>query len=332
MPRKAKPSMVWDTQTLPIIRGEQIEFHRKVFKTVPNKLMYRLTGNLISPALVSRYIKMMQDHAEDSRPQTERRRLHEVSRTRSWETIKSHLVRAKEELSNLEQEFTAWEERRRVLKRDAAENLRAELASIQTEFGTVGVTSGREVYVYIEDVQLDGVILGSFKVTLELENGRISAVPKNVATHNYADGNPQASCHPHISSSGSICFGTAERPIRRAIEAGLLFDVFEIMKSHLHSYNEGDAHASLNRWSKTPIACDDCGSRVPSNNIYKCHCECGHEVSLCSECTVSCTSCGRSFCEECVVTCADCHHAVCDNCLTNFDLCRQCATQRQRRR
>lgn len=293
--------------------------------------MYRLTGNLVTPSVVNSYKNLRMNTANSTRITINRRHLYEIARCNQWDTVESYLTSARLQFEAIER---AIEERKKLsetIEKEAREHLRGELSAIQAEFGNLEVSSGRWVVVKVEDVQIQDVILGTFKVQLDLRTGQIQAEPNDRNSHNYADGDPHMNYHPHIAQDGSICFGTARDPLDRALAAGLLFDVFEIMKAHLHSYDPNDAYCNLDRWSRVQLSCGDCGERHPSNNLRPCNCECGHEIQLCPSCAVSCISCGRSFCEECTVTCVDCGFTVCDSCLSNTDRCRQCEVRHRER-
>ena len=118
--------------------------------------------------------------------------------------------------------------------------------------------------------------------------------------------------HPHVSSN-SLCEGTAQRPIRQALNDARLFDFFMIVHQTLQTYNSGSAYVSLSDWHG--VECRECGDSIRDEDAYSCD-RC--ERTMCCDCRQTCEYCCDCFCDDCVERCSGCDDTTCGSCLKDL--------------
>jgi hypothetical protein len=138
--------------------------------------------------------------------------------------------------------------------------------------------------------------------------------------------------HPHVNDE-HLCMGDGKMAIFGAVQQGRLYDVFEIIKSILNTYNPDSPYVKLEEWEygddEDDSSCDDCG--YSTDELYTCN-SCGH--SLCSECSGTCHHCEESYCNEHLSTCEECDESVCEGCMTKCPdcevvMCKSCLENHQ---
>lgn len=197
----------------------------------------------------------------------------------------------------------------------------SEIQTLEKEFGGWGFDQQEKTLtVATEPVELDGVHLGSFEISLkvrgiaELDRGPPYSVV--AVDPNPAEGNQHVT-HPHVSDE-QLCPGEAGPAIRAALEEGRLCDFFLLVSTVLQNYNPESAYVKLSDWHSA--TCDDCGYSVGE---FEYCCE-GCENTFCNECTGFCQSCEAVLCSSCLDECSVCEDCFCQNCLTP---CRKCGEQ-----
>ncbi len=124
-------------------------------------------------------------------------------------------------------------------------------------------------------IVLEGVELGPFSIDLSLRQ-MADASRANMCTITALDAHPAAEdplvTHPHVNA-GHLCSGDATVPIRNALDAGRIGDVFLLVRAVLSHYNPDSPFVPLEQWRGEP--CRDCGLRVSGDLRYDCA-GCGH--------------------------------------------------------
>ena len=195
-----------------------------------------------------------------------------------------------------------------------------EFVELNVKNGTVGVTT--------EPIELEGVLLGPFKIELELKYLGQSQPYRVIAT----DPQPAVSCdsttHPHVQSE-TLCEGDGHQPIKRALADGRLYDFFLIVRQILQTYNPDSAYIRIGDWFG--VECGDCGANVDEDDTCPCD-RCGRRT--CSDCSCGCDDCDESFCHDCTSICEGCRSYYCKGCMESCDrcgesFCKHCLTENQ---
>ena len=198
-------------------------------------------------------------------------------------------------------------------------NVFGELQALQQEFEEVGCDAKeRSLLVVTEPIGLEDIDLGRFELRLELDRvaeGEQADCLRVVAL----DPNPAATddsvTHPHVSNE-RLCAGDATGPMRSALQAGRLCDLFVLARCVLNTYNSSSAYVRLEQWDGRP--CQDCGYTMHDEDSYWCE-SCEHE--FCDDCSGCCESCSTPLCRSCLKSCAACSDPYCEGCLQP---CKKC--------
>lgn len=92
-------------------------------------------------------------------------------------------------------------------------------------------------------------------------------------------------CHPHVTTSGSICWGNIGGLVARLSGEMDLYGLYELVAHFLSLYNEDDPYQRIERWDPNWEEANE------ENEPYCSFCdESGHEISECEWCW---------FCEHC---------------------------------
>jgi len=180
-----------------------------------------------------------------------------------------------------------------------------------------GATCKRDVIeMRIEDVELDGIILGDYAVSVDLRDVASDGVASDINcvsiemlnTENMSNnGNP----HPHISPDGHICWGNTKPAIRASLLVGDLVGIFDNVESFLRTYNDSSPYYPLSQWNGR--CCEQCGSET--ENV----CESCDNADCCGTC---CSLCGSYRCQSCAEDynyCDCCRTSLCSQCLSRLD-------------
>ena len=248
----------------------------------------------------------------------------ELSRMRGWRSALPRLRReyarrvqtlvhhAKANVQTLHEET----ERRPIA---SLRDILADLIALQSEFCGLDVDFKAGTFsVVTEAITLEWVELGRFRIVVALDCLGEASPYEIVAL----DPNPAAesseTVHPHVQGE-SLCEGEGRAAIRRASEQGRVYDLCVLVRQILETYNPGSAYVPLSRWSNCP--CEDCGTRVGSDESTFCH-RC--ESDLCRDCAMTCSDCQESVCVSCRAGCRSCNRTYCDQC---FHPCENCGDQ-----
>ncbi|QEG00143.1 hypothetical protein Mal15_42120 [Stieleria maiorica] len=204
-----------------------------------------------------------------------------------------------------------------------------DLAALEADFESVelNVKNGT-VGVITEPIELEGVLLGPFKIEFEIRYLGQSTPYRVIAT----DPQPAVSCdsttHPHVQSE-ALCEGDGQQPIKHALADGRLYDFFLIVRQILQTYNPDSAYISLGDWFG--VECGDCGANVDEDDTCRCD-RCGRRT--CSDCSCGCEACDESFCHDCTSICEGCRSYYCNGCMESCDrcgesFCKHCLTENQ---
>jgi hypothetical protein len=163
------------------------------------------------------------------------------------------------------------------------------------------------------------------------------------------DNGSEDTYHPHVSSSGHVCYGTdATEACYKAFKDFRLLDAIDITKAALSSYVAVSAYADIETWDEDWVSeddddedsdneyssCDVCGTR--EEDVYEADCDhyacsdhsftCeGCDTVVCQECTIGCP-CEKTVCIACSFLCRDCNQRHCSDCKAE---CRDCGSARR---
>jgi hypothetical protein len=195
-----------------------------------------------------------------------------------------------------------------------------DLMALDEEFG--GVEFDRRagtLSVCTESIELDGVLLGRFRILLDLADlasGGMLCYSVIALEPNPAACNPSVT-HPHVQDE-ALCEGQGHTAIRTALAQRRLLDFFQLVAGVLRTYNEDGPFCSLDGWSDSE--CPDCGE-LCRDGRFLCCMTCDDRV--CEDCSYSCPGCEKDFCIRCTALCQDCDIACCQNCLSKCSACRR---------
>jgi hypothetical protein len=197
----------------------------------------------------------------------------------------------------------------------------AELVALASEFEDFHVDLRKsKLSVITEDIVLDDLDLGRFRIILDLNEGLTNATSQPYTVEALSPCCPESRSditHPHVLRN-RLCEGDATAPLRQALRDGRLTDFFQIINQVLNTYNSDSPYASLKDWEGTE--CHACGNHISNVSSY-CNL-CNNQV--CDDCGTYCQFCEASACDCCMDTCQCCEEACCPNCLK---LCTECRKQ-----
>ena len=193
----------------------------------------------------------------------------------------------------------------------------ADLRALEDEFASLRIDlRQRQFSVVTDDIVLESVCLGPFRITLELPSSSqesphyfVEALEPNPFTDD------SRTVHPHVHDQ-QLCEGEGKVAIRQALQQGRVFDFFVLLRQVLETYNAGSAYASLSDWEGR--ICDCCNRRTSEDESTSCD-RCGHHV--CFDCSSSCDRCERYCCDSCYTTCQACGNSICVSCSTACEVC-----------
>ena len=201
----------------------------------------------------------------------------------------------------------------------------AELRALEEEFGELSIESDL-LSVQTGPIVLEEVALGAFRIELNLDRlKRGYNDPAQLLFADALDPNPASAddrvTHPHVRE-GIVCLGDALMPIKLALRQGRLFDVMQMVRSVLNTYNDASAYVALEEWDGR--LCDDCGQSTSADETATCsHCD----QVLCQDCSRSCDACGTTLCGSCLYEAID-DEQLCERCQGT---CAQCDNTVRRR-
>lgn len=214
----------------------------------------------------------------------------------------------------------------------------AELAQAEQEFSGLRYDlDTRVLSVETEPIDLEGVWLGPFQIAInlrDLEPDRPFKSLRVIALEPNAAGGSSEVTHPHVSSD-LLCPGDGSAALARALQAGRVFDLFQIVESILKTYNPASAYVKLEDWDGE--RCADCDYPLHEDNSFWCEsCQCSYcddctsccavcDECFCNGCLTQCPHCDRGTCSSCMTTCGQCENPVCNDCLED-SICPSCAT------
>jgi len=214
-----------------------------------------------------------------------------------------------------------------------------ELLAIETEFDGIEIDLRQQTIAVITPaIELDDVLLGRFRIALEVRYLGESRPYRVIAIDPEHARDCDETMHPHVQSE-TLCEGAGAGPIKHALAEGRLFDFFVIVRQILQTYNPDSAYTRLSDWYG--VDCSDCGSivdrddsdeceRCSSRSCFECSASC-HDCdrTVCGNCSENCESCGERYCDACLSSCRDCGESFCDDCLTKgyCDDCNQTVSE-----
>jgi hypothetical protein len=209
-----------------------------------------------------------------------------------------------------------------------------DLAGLEQEFPDVEIDlRSNKLSVTSDDIELEGVYLGPFKIVLNWNSIGDYRPYEVIAIDPRPAGSDSGTTHPHVHDD-ALCEGEGRLPIQQALLEGRLFDFFLLVRQILNTYNAGSAYVALSQWNG--VECRDCGystsddestdcSRCGSVTCYDCSRDCNEcGRALCGDCRTDCPGCGNGdYCDGCLYTCDDCGETMCRDCLVD-GLCEDC--------
>lgn len=188
-----------------------------------------------------------------------------------------------------------------------------DLCAVQQEFGSLAWDKDGRLCVTTEEIELEGVYLGPFRVALSLRPGsRDSSRPFAyycIAEDPHPAARGDEYTHPHVSDE-YLCEGEGSLAISNALREGRLYDFFVLVRSTLNTYATDSPYVKLDEWEG--VSCSECGYIIHDRDeLYRCD-QC--DTALCSECSDSCDTCGRTYCRQHMDRCERCGHRMCPDC------------------
>jgi hypothetical protein len=192
-------------------------------------------------------------------------------------------------------------------------DLYEELLQLQQEFNSLDLDlKAGVISVETEDIELEGVYLGAFRITLPLaqlaRRADCNIFQIEALDPHPADSNSEV-VHPHVQGE-RLCMGDATATVTMALKTGRLADAFLAVNAVLHTYNQASPYIALDEWYGT--RCGDCDRLVDNDDSY------------------TCSACESTFCEDCTACCDQCQNVYCMTCLERTDerefqyLCESC--------
>jgi len=141
-----------------------------------------------------------------------------------------------------------------------------------------------EVGWLLPDLYLDGVWIGDLEILLNLEEFQVRVYNRT------ADTEPRGGYqHPHVNSSGDICWNGYDREAEAYHRSGDFLALKDLITNLLQTYNPASPYINLEDWENgLGDCCAVCGERYPEDDLV--YVESLSDV-LCPEC--------RSYCERC---------------------------------
>ena len=198
------------------------------------------------------------------------------------------------------------------IRMPSARDVADEIEALHNEFDSVRISRAKHtVDVTTESIELEGVYLGRFRITLDK--------PSRAYQVEALDPNPAATCesysHPHVDGE-TLCAGDGKTAIDAALSQGRVCDFFVLVRQILNTYNSGSAYVQLDDWFASE--CGDCGDSTYRDDMRQCvRCD----VEICRDCVSSCGECNDDFCSGCTSGCAVCDSETCATCLRECNGC-----------
>lgn len=217
----------------------------------------------------------------------------------------------------------------------------AEMAQIEEEFGRWSYSSADAcLRVHTEPIELEGVYLGPFEITIDLRAlpylHQRCAVTVSALDPHPASGSDSVT-HPHVSDE-RVCMGDANTAMYAALRSGRLADALLLIRGVLTNYNPDSPYVDLDHWSYG--SCEDCGGGLSEDSRMWCE-DCDREFCdscmgvcrccdtyACLRCLKHCDFCDEDACDPCLRQCSECSGACCVRCLDQ-DLCPNCLEEKE---
>lgn len=128
-------------------------------------------------------------------------------------------------------------------KINAEEEVEKLISEYNLKFNTEGL-----IWFETEDIRIKDILLGKFKITLNINSGTIRILNLTRRIDQYD--------HPHINN-GVLCLGELANAISKLITEYKYIEVARLCKEVLYFYNQSSAHVPLERWidTKEVVAC-----------------------------------------------------------------------------
>lgn len=258
-----------------------------------------------------------------------------ISRTRQlnskgWaRALDATLYQASRLISSIEKRLAECQVSLRIPNPIATNSVRdivADLKSLSQEFAEVNLNlRARTLTVTTDDIVLEDVHLGEFRIELSLNELHSSQAYCVIAVDPQPAASNEEVTHPHVMSE-KLCEGEGKIAIRDALRQGRLFDFFVLVRQILQTYNPGSAYYKLSGWEGR--RCEDCGCRTCDDDSTSCD-RCSNHS--CFDCLSSCSDCDRYCCNSCCSCCSECSGTVCSSCIErctscNSPFCSRCLT------
>ena len=192
----------------------------------------------------------------------------------------------------------------------------ADLLALPNEFSDVRLDlKERKFSVVTDEIELEGIYLGRFRIVLKLDDLESSQSYFVEAVEPHPAARDRDLIHPHVREN-RLCEGEGKVAIHAALRQGRLFDFFLLVRQILETYNSGSAYTSLEHWDGRD--CSDCGRQTSEDDSTSCD-RCSDHI--CFDCSSRCEGCDRYCCSTCYVTCKECCETVCNACAQYCSVC-----------
>jgi len=181
--------------------------------------------------------------------------------------------------------------------------------------------------VRIEEVEIEGLLLGPFVIRFDFINNNYNIVSEGICS--FREEYP----HPHVSDGGELCTGEGALPLSSALKEGRLYDFFTTIETILETYDPEGSYCTIEGWfnssecyeceaslnQDTEHYCKECEQHVFCEDCL-CYCKCC-EGAICERCISECERCSEKLCPGCIKSCSSCSDEICNNCLSSCDKC-----------
>lgn len=212
-------------------------------------------------------------------------------------------VKAYETVENLAEKVAAYQQSINMLSTDS---IREDVKQIMADERVESISQGGKGYdsyldIVIKQMIVSNTAIGPLKIRLP-----VHGIPRVYKTDD-SNLSKNGYWHPHVQTSGGVCFGDAGTAAQVVFnERGLHFR-FDFLATLLNGYNPASPYEKISNWA--PMFCMNCEEPLKGSNIH--NCSCGSVVcKKCAEDTKT-SCCKKSVCPVCSSKCKNCQSIVC---------------------
>lgn len=184
--------------------------------------------------------------------------------------------------------------------------IRGDILELLQHKDVVSITElGNSLAIKVKEINLANTILGPFQIIFYSE-GEVSV--ERTENSSLSKG---GYWHPHVDTTGRVCFGSALGRANKILTQNRLLGRFMFIHGLLSGYNSQSPYDPIEKWA--PSFCGNCNEPLKGKKAKKCSCG----AALCSKCIKAnkTNCCGKKVCPSCSTKCNNCQSIICDNLL-----------------